>query len=177
VDANDFETDDTGRLQLRTHASKMLNDEAIRVIDSGDVSTNPNPDIFEQVIGGFDNVAYTYGNAISAQPGNGRFVINSAGIYHFSAGIGDNIFATNHGATLGLALLVGGATELNVTTDRTTDDKHFLNLSGDVEITTPGTTVRLVYHVELPRPPRGNHFLYPDNRNFFAVHRVGGLNL
>lgn len=175
VDDIDFGVDSNGRLYKRTHASKMLNDVAIRIISSH-LADNNGAGVYEETIGGYDTVDYTYGTAITAQPGNGRFVINSPGIYHVSIGQGDNDFEANRGATLGLALLVGGTTRLNVTDDREETTKHFLNVAGDVEIPAAGTTLRVLYHVELPLSfPRLDHYLYPNNRNFFAVHRVGGL--
>lgn len=170
-----------GVLRQRTHAARMLNNVAIREVPSsgGDVG---DPE-FEWTIPGFDNLDYQYGSAIVADPGSGRFIVKNAGIYNVAAAIGDNEFETNDGATLYLTLYVGGASRLRGSATKVGGNKAWPSLAGDVQIQA-GETVFLSYTVRICNPPpppdppfcgRANHFLYPDNRNFFSIHRVGAL--
>lgn len=181
VDVNDFEVID-GVLHARTHAARMLNDVTIREIPSGE--TDLDVPVFEWTIPGADTLDYQYGSSITADPSNCRFIINEHGIYNISAAYGDNLFETNSGAKLYLTVYVGGASVMRGDADKLDGfRKAWPSISGDVEIPA-GATVRFSYAIALCNPPappappvcgRSNHFLYPDNRNFFAIHRVGGL--
>ena len=168
-----------GVLYKRTHASRMLNNVQTREVPSGE--TDIDVPVFEWTIPGADTVDYTVGSAIVADPANCRFLINVAGIYHISASYGDNNFATNDGAKLYLTAYVGGASVMRGDSTKVGGMKSWPSVSGDVYIPALAT-VRFSYAVGLcdppppPAPPicgRSNHFLQPDQRNFFAIHLVG----
>ncbi len=178
VDSVDFQVV-SGVLRQRTHAAKMLNDVQIREIPSDLADNDPSqPDSYMWTVPGMDTLDYQYGDAVVAEPANARFIVSSAqgGIFHVSAGYGDNLFATNAGASLYLTVFVGGASVLRgPSVQKISGRKAWATISGDIEAPA-GSTIRLAYSVDLPLPGRANHFLYPDNRNFFAIHRIGGLH-
>lgn len=175
VDATDFEVVD-GVLSQRTHAARMLNDVQIREVTSTLADNDPSePNSYLWTVPGMDTLDYQYGDAVIAELANARFLTSStgAGVYHVSAGIGDNLFATNAGASLYLTVFVGGASMLRGSTvQKVANRTSWATVSGDIEVPA-NASVRLAYSVDLPLPGRANHFLYPDNRNFFAIHRVG----
>lgn len=170
-----------GVLQKRTHAARMINDKSIREVPSGE--SDLDAPVFEWTIPGMDTVDYEYGSAITADRGNARFIVHNAGIYHIAAAWGDNEFEANDGAKVYLTVYVGGASVMRGEATKVGGQKSWPAIAGDVEIAA-GQTVRISYAVGLCNPPppptppvcgRVNHFLYPDQRNFFSIHRVGGL--
>jgi hypothetical protein len=168
-----------GILYARTHAARMRNNVNTREVPSG--SEDLDQPVFEWTIPGADTVDYDLGTAINADPANCRFFVNVAGIYHISASYGDNEFQTNDGAKLYLTAYVDGASVIRGDAYKVGGQKAWPSLAGDVYIPAGGQ-VRFSYAVgycDPPPPPdppicgRGNHFLMPDARNFFAIHLVG----
>lgn len=187
----DFVTVD-GVLGIQRHAARMLNDVQNREVPAGDID-DP---VGTLLIPGFDTIDYEYGTAITADNGSGRFLVHETGVYHISAGYGDNPFASNEGAQLYLTIYVGGTSVARGSNTHVghapppgepmaAGDKTWINVSTDVEILA-GSTVRLEYSLRYcnivappPAPPvcgRVAHLLQPDTRNHFSIHRIPGAN-
>lgn len=181
-----------GVLGIQRHAARMLNDVQNREVPAGSDVDEP---VSTLLIPGFDTVDYEYGTAITADNGSGRFLVSETGVYHVSAGYGDNPFQANTGALLYLTIFVGGTSVARASAVHVgaapadgnpleQGDKTWMNVSTDVEILA-GSTVRLEYSIRFcdppppPTPPvcgRVDHLLQPDTRNHFSIHRIPGGN-
>lgn len=181
-----------GVLGIQRHAARMLNDVQNREVPAGDNVGDPTSSL---LIPGFDTIDYEYGTVIVADNGSGRFLVSETGIYHVSAGYGDNPFAANEGALLYLTIFVGGTSVARTSAVHVghapadgdplvPGDKTWMNVSTDVEIVA-GSTVRLEYSIRYcnPGPPPAPpvcglvaHQLQPDTRNHFSIHRIPGAN-
>jgi hypothetical protein len=186
----DFVTVD-GVLGIQRHAARMVNDVQTRVVPGSTLDD----DTSDFIIPGFDTIDYEYGTVITADNGSGRFLVSETGVYHVCGGYGDNPFQANTGALLYLTIFVGGTSVARTSAVHVGEappggdpleagDKTWMNVCTDVEILA-GSTVRLMYSVvycDPPPPPdppiclRSDHFLQPDNRNFFSIHRISGAN-
>jgi hypothetical protein len=178
VDGGEFAVDDDGKLTRRIHAARMVNDQTTRTVPQV-LATSGSESL---ILPTWDRTVFQYGNKVTADPVNGRFVTNEAGIYDVSLGHGDNGIANVNcdpdNVMIELTILIAGQRVAAERTERHQCATHFLNVStGAIEIPN-GATVRAEWTLtwQSGGPIAGfsaTHDLLPSLRNMFSIFWIG----
>jgi hypothetical protein len=185
VDAVDFDVDSGGRLYQRTHAIKLVNDLANRLVPASEASnqgTPASPDIaiYNYEIPSWDRTAYKYGDSLVYEGGAaGGVRVQRDGVYHLSASYGDDGSPVNLNAMIALYITVDHAEVFGDRTERTLGATHRLTCAGD-HILHSGEIVRLQWQITKCDQSqldcgRADQLLIASGKNHLSIHRIGGL--